>query len=72
MKVLSEHIPSFKDTIDKKIDSVLAYFKSQKNNGTVPVIQLALILEKDPYGKILVTQHQIFEGFNQAIFNTKT
>ncbi|ETO04255.1 hypothetical protein RFI_33142, partial [Reticulomyxa filosa] len=73
MKEMSVYIFSFKSMVDKRIDELLGAYKRQSKGG-MSVSLLALKLEKDPsgIGKMLVSEHNAFKGYNVALFNVKT
>lgn len=72
MKILSENVTIFKTRIDAKIDGFLKTFKNSKGkNGGRAISRLGTILNNDPIGKIIVSEHKIFEGFLLVLFNDK-
>ncbi|ETN98664.1 hypothetical protein RFI_38828, partial [Reticulomyxa filosa] len=73
MKIMSVHIFSFKDDINKHIDEVLGVYK-EKNKGGICIPKLALLLEKDRagIGEMIVAEHAVFKGYSVSLFNVKT
>ena len=72
MKILSDNITNFKKPIDEKIDNGLKNFKNKKGkNGGQAISKLGTILNNDPIGKIIISEHKILEGFLLALFNDK-
>jgi hypothetical protein len=42
----------------------------EKKGGSKAISELGLLLNKDPIGTILLSEHKIFEGFTLALFNS--
>lgn len=71
IKSISTIIPSKKQKIDGVLNDILAKYKSKNHRDTEAIPKLAIRIGKERIGKIILSEHKIFEGYMLSLWNQR-
>ena len=71
LKEIAKNMLSFREIINGKIDEKLKNYKSMYNIKTFALLGTILNHDQSGFGRMIISEHKIFQGFSLSLFNQK-